>query len=411
MNLGVNSIAIDERGSLPRFVTPALLFPAVIGLLIASSSTLVAQTQYSVTNLGGLSGGDGGAFAFDINNVGQVTGWANLPGRSVAFLWTPVSPNSVSGAMIPIDFGFNTFGEGWAINNFGQVAGSVPYSGASIWTPDVMNGTTGTLYRLPVQDRIPTDWWFSWAFEINDHGQAVGQANQVGAVSDSPGFLWHPNTPNSEEGQLFYLDSLLGVASARGMGINATGQVAGYSSSGAFLWTPTLANGTSGNVAFVSGLSDVAAISNDGKIVGGANIWIPAAPNGTTGSLTPLGDLPGGVVFTEAQDINTLGVVVGSSSVGTTTALEDLRAFVWTLNEGIANLNTRLDESGNGWTLTIARGINDMGQIVGLGVYDPDGVGGVSPVNRAFLLTPVPEPSVPISLLIASAAFFRRRVN
>ena len=66
-----------------------------------------------------------------------------------------------------------------------------------------------------------------------------------------------------------------------------------------------------------------------------------------------------------------------------------------------------LDSSGANWILESVTDINDLGQIVGTGMYDPDGPGGVAAVQRAFLLTPVPEP---IGVhLIAFALLARRR--
>jgi hypothetical protein len=59
----------------------------------------------------------------------------------------------------------------------------------------------------------------------------------------------------------------------------------------------------------------------------------------------------------------------------------------------MVDLNTLVDAPG--WELNFAEGINEAGQIVGRGDYDPDGPGGVDPVSVAFLLTPnnVPEPA------------------
>ncbi len=56
------------------------------------------------------------------------------------------------------------------------------------------------------------------------------------------------------------------------------------------------------------------------------------------------------------------------------------------------DLNTLIDPA-SGWILTSARDINDAGQITGTGLFDGQ--------PRAFLLTPVPEPS---SVLLAALA-------
>jgi hypothetical protein len=75
------------------------------------------------------------------------------------------------------------------------------------------------------------------------------------------------------------------------------------------------------------------------------------------------------------------------------------------------NLNNLLDASGAGWLLQQATDVNDAGQIVGLGTYDPDGPGGVAALTHGFLLIPVPEPSsvgVLSLVLIARVRLLRR---
>src|SRR5205823_4673468 len=115
--------------------------------------------------------------------------------------------------------------------------------------------------------------------------------------------------------------------------------------------------------------------------------------HGSTGTMMDLGDIPSGTNSAGATAINSFDRVVGSST----------HAFRWTADEGILDLSGLLDSSGTNWVVTVARGINDSGQIVGIGTFDADGPGGSAPVTHAFLLTPiVPEPS---AWLIPSAAF------
>lgn len=47
------------------------------------------------------------------------------------------------------------------------------------------------------------------------------------------------------------------------------------------------------------------------------------------------------------------------------------------------DLNSLLDESGAGWTLASAQGINNLGQIIGTGFHDGR--------MAAFILNPVPD--------------------
>ena len=96
-----------------------------------------------------------------------------------------------------------------------------------------------------------------------------------------------------------------------------------------------------------------------------------------------LGDLPGAQgAANYARGINNHGEVVGVSGG---------RGFVWNVDDGMLDLNDLLDDSGTGWVLTHPYDINDKGQIVGSG-QNPNGF------QRAFLLTPIPEPSTLILL-------------
>ena len=64
----------------------------------------------------------------------------------------------------------------------------------------------------------------------------------------------------------------------------------------------------------------------------------------------------------------------------------------------MTDLNSLISPS-SGWTLELASAINDKGQIVG---YGEDASG----LCRAFLLTPVPEPSTFVLLATAAGGLF-----
>ena len=59
-------------------------------------------------------------------------------------------------------------------------------------------------------------------------------------------------------------------------------------------------------------------------------------------------------------------------------------AFLYTATSGMLYLNSLLDASGAGWTLTEALGLSDTGYITGYGT--------INGVTHGFLLTPTPDP-------------------
>ena len=86
-------------------------------------------------------------------------------------------------------------------------------------------------------------------------------------------------------------------------------------------------------------------------------------------------------------------------------------AFVYLDGEGMLDLN-RLIAGGlpEGWTLVSAMGINNKGQIVGMAGVSPAIGGGswVGSYERAFLLTPVPEPALAVAPFAALVLAGRR---
>ena len=97
---------------------------------------------------------------------------------------------------------------------------------------------------------------------------------------------------------------------------------------------------------------------------------------------------------TRAQDVNNQGDAVGSSWID---GMGNSRAVIWKGGGPVANLNDLIDPT-SGWLLTSTTGINDAGQIVGVGQQNGQ--------SRAFLLTSIPEPSTII--LAAWAAILLR---
>ena len=339
----------------------SLRFPLVCSLSLVLV-TVCSGANYNVTDLGTL----GGSFseAFGINNNGQVTGQAFTTGDASghAFLWDGTmhdigtfdgSPSSVT--------------QGESINDNGLIVGgynSADFSSVGAFQYD------GTMHGLAGPDAM--------ASGVNNNGQISG------SYIPSPGGNF---TAFLYDGTVHDLGTLPGGLDSEANGINASGQVTGISSSPngdrAFLYDGTMHDlGTLGGSQ-----SQGNAINALGQVVGFAD---------TTdefthaffydGTMHDLGTLGGS--YSEALGINASGQVVGDSL---TSGDATTHAFVYSSGGGMVDLNSLISPS-SGWELIQANAINDLGQIVGLGI-----IGGES---HAFLLSAsVPEPS---SLVVAA---------
>jgi probable HAF family extracellular repeat protein len=297
----------------------------------------------------------------------------------------------------------STIGAGEGINAYGQVV--VP---EAVWTPTTPNGPTGS--TSPINP--PSGSKFTQTLAINSFGQVTGTLKHNDDTEEA--LLWTPTTANGTAGTTGGIGALSGPhANVRGFGINNQGQVVGTSDDVAFLWTPATPNGTTGTMIDLPGGVVSYAINNAGQVAGisdagEAFLWTPNIPNGSTGSMIGLGAIDPGDA-TQPNGINSSGAVVGFDQPNSG---HNYRAFLWRQSDGMLDLNTLTDASGAGWSLSFAEGINDAGQIVGRGAYDPDGPDGPDPLMlTGFLLTPVglPEPSSSICILLSAVMVVRRR--
>jgi probable HAF family extracellular repeat protein len=382
-----------------------LLVALVTGIGIRDAAAAIS-VAYSVTDLGSLGGTE--SRGYGINASGQVAGFANITGDRFqhAFLWTPTTPNGVSGTMQDLGTLGGNASNGYGINSNGQVTGISFTTGdaafrAFLWTPTTPGGASGTMNDLGTFGGTFVD-----GRAINDSDQVSGSGYPTGNNSFGHAFLWTPSSPNGPGGTMHDLGTLGGTGS-NGYGINDNGQVTGQSSTTggtlrAFLWTPTTPNGASGSMIDLGTLGGTYysvgwGINASGQVTGEANTTGDSATHAFLydGALHDLGTLGGN--SSAGFGINSNGQVTGYSI---TTGDAAAHAFLYTSGSGMVDLNSLIDPV-SGWVLQVGYGINDAGQITGYGT-----IGGQQ--NRAFLLTPVPEPAA-LALLAVGLLFFMSR--
>ena len=269
-------------------------------------------------------------WAWSVNDAGQAVGFSNLATGQFAILWAKG---------VAYNLGTLAGGAGTStangINRTGQVVGSSSFAGPSgvggqhamLWTPNAVNGTTGTMYDLGTLD----DDGYSYARSINDAGQVVGTAS-VGGVAHA--FLWTPSVPNGTTGTMVDLDP--GGTESYAFGLNDRGDVVGqHAAAGsvrAFIWNA--ATGLT-DIGTLPGGSNSAALGVDrlGRVVGFAinsvGQWRPFVwTSKGGGGMQDLGTLEGGQsTYGEAWATNPKGQAVGSSQ----TANGQIHATLWTL--------------------------------------------------------------------------------
>jgi probable HAF family extracellular repeat protein len=353
------------KGRAHLLAMAALLIGVVVGAPPAGAA------PYAIVDLGWLGGPLADPWRSSvphaINATGQVVGSGDLGN---AFL------NDFTGmhSLVSLDDP-RSGGQAFGLNDAGQIVGTSPMDSGYDQAWLYSDGITRDLGTLG--GRV------SRAYDINSAGQVVGEAELPDGTLRA--FLYDP------QGGMRDLGTLSGSADdhSSAYAINNVGQVVGQSHTAletfhACLWE----NGAVRDLGSLPGYPYSAAtdINDTGQVVGWSMsetlIFNTPTPMRAflceDGVMRDLGTLGG--TCAQALEINNAGAVVGWSWTGDDP--ETSRAFLYT-DGALLDLNSLLPP-GSGWTLLEARAINDMGQIVGVGV-----LGGF---ERPFLMTPVMDP-------------------
>lgn len=367
-----------RKGSF-RILTSASAFVAAIA--IAGSAR---ATTYSITDLGTLGGTT--SYAFDVNIHGDVVGSSKLPnGEPRAFLYQ----GGVMTDLGVLDVG-HTFSQAYGINDSGSVVGIStaldPNGDFNHSRPFVYSGGNMSLVGSFGGD-------YGWANDINEAGHIVGISAYTNGITHA--FV-------KAFGTMIDLGSFSPTTFDYSIayGINDVGAVAGYSTttqtfSEAFLHH----NGNLENLGNLGGSSRGFAVNDSDQVTGASVIDANGHERAflwENGAMTDLG-VTSGAVTSQGLDINNLGHVVGTLVFDPNNG-EHNHGFLY--RDGMMiDVNTLLPPN-SGWLLRDAQAINDIGQIVGFGNINGE--------QHAYLLTPVPEPSV-IDILLPLLLIRKRR--
>ncbi len=356
----------------------------VWSMLMAAVLPLVAPPAafaWTIEDLGDLAGGPSFSEAYGLNEAGEVVGYGTTAVTNEAFVWKRAS------GMSPL-----ARARGFAsctangINDGGLVAGAC--GSALSGKRSAMVWQAGQPREVSFNNAAALQ--SSEALAVNNLGEVAGTyREQLGSTLLDQAFTWDTRIANGTARGVTPLPADLG-GSGRGNAINAQGYIAGNAIKNAgfvagginqdshqpWLWSPAIVNSARA-IAAVGGLPNATARFGDARGIndlpnvvglydGRGFLWTPHVAGATTGTTMPLP--------IEPYDINNKGQVVGVAQGRA--KLFDVGA------NAVTDLSKLPEVTAAGWrVLSIARAINDKGQIVGTGVNAAGDV-------HAFLLSP-----------------------
>jgi probable HAF family extracellular repeat protein len=324
----------------------------VIPLLMLLPSVAIAQLSYNTPTTESLPDGTRNGKATAINDSGTTVGFYRGPGAEVTNNqfrgWTNQGGNlSYDPAL--------TFGGPYmkfiAVNN-NDVATGRSYTSTyefNAFTYDITSETLTSIGTLGGAN--------SYGEEISDNGQVVGiSETATGALH---AFSYSGSTMSD-------LGTLGGTISS-GYGVNNAGLIVGESTlAGDLINTAfSYSDGTMTDLGGLGGTNSAAyAVNENGLIVGQSSTTGDAESHAVyyeEGAIVDIGTLGGDTSV--ARAVNDNGWIVGSSTI----VGGGQRGFLYTDELGLLDLNDLID-LGDDWDyISEASGINNAGQIVGVG--------------------------------------------
>jgi probable HAF family extracellular repeat protein len=354
----------------------------IIGLVVCTADV---QASPVITNLGVLPGATISRASAISGDGSAVAGGCYFPdGHERAFRWTASEGMRDLGVLpgCTASYGLGINDDGLTV--VGDSAAVVGDSRAFRWS-----AATG----MQELGALPGATWVSACGVSGDGSSVVGYC----FTSDGPtrGFLWTSGGGMIDIGAWpGGYDSFASAISADGSTVvgSATDAEGG---GGGFRWTAgggmeDIGSLSQGPLRFSAG----SAVSHDGSVVAGMSYLAdgdssacPRAVRWTAaGGMQNLGVLSG-TTGSWADAISGDGSVVAGPCVGDDWSPR--RAFIWTAETGMVDLNNRLASLGvdmTGWTLTDVRGLSaDGSSLTGWGVFNGE--------ERAWLVTALPEPA------------------
>jgi probable HAF family extracellular repeat protein len=308
---GAKPSHISRRLAMSRILCSVLLVVAIVGCSQSTDPTgphpsalgIGASPPYEFIDLGTLGGQH--SHAMDINDDGQVIGWAyDVTGARRAFLWE-------DGVMRDLGtLGGTYFTTADDINDNGQVAG---HSSDATGMLRPFLWSDGVMHDLDPGGQVP---FYGPPLRVNNSGWVVWTGQVGNDIMGSPltrAFLWR-------DGASTELATFGGTGASSAYAINDRGQVVGTSNGHAVLWDQGAVQDLGSGLA--------RDINSRGQIAGTSGkhafFW-------DAGQTTEIGPLPGDS-WSSAVVINTVGQVAGVSVMSSpATGIDRIHSFRWQL--------------------------------------------------------------------------------